>query len=80
MLRNKEFYVNHGKCSLQAISLKTLITPLLQFNSDLGLVCKKIYRSVEYILVKRFNKFVQSAVNARRKQTRIQTQVLSQKQ
>ena len=42
----------------------TLITPLLQFYLDLGLLCKKIYRFVEYIPVKCFNKFVQSAVNA----------------
>ena len=44
----------------------TLITPLLLFYLDLGLVCKKIYRFVEYIPVKCFNIFVQSAVNARR--------------
>ena len=44
----------------------TLITPLLLFYLDLRLVCKKIYRFVEYVTVKCFNKFVQSAVNARR--------------
>ena len=44
----------------------TLITPLLLFYLDLGLVCKKNYRFVEYIPVKCFDKFVQSAVNARR--------------
>ena len=44
----------------------TLITPLLLFYLDLGLVCQKIYRFVEYILVKCFKKFVQTAVNARR--------------
>ena len=44
----------------------TLITPLLLFYLELGLVCKKIYRFVEYIPVKCFNNFVQSAVNARR--------------
>ena len=44
----------------------TLITPLLLFYLELGLVCKKIYRFVEYIPVKCFNKFVQSAVNDRR--------------
>ena len=44
----------------------TLITPLLLFYLDLGLVCKKIYRFVEYTTVKCFNKFVQSAVDARR--------------
>ena len=43
----------------------TLITPLLLFHLDLGLVCKKLYRFVEYIPVKCFNKFVQSAVDAR---------------
>ena len=32
----------------------------------MGLVCKKIYRFVEYTPVKCFNKFVQSAVDARR--------------
>ena len=44
----------------------TLITPLLLFYLDLGLLCKKIYRFVEYIPVKCFNILVQSAVNARR--------------
>ena len=44
----------------------TLITPLLLFYLELGLVCKKIYRFVEYTPVKCFNKFVQSAVDARR--------------
>ena len=44
----------------------TLITPLLLFCLDLGLVGKKIYRFVEYIPVKCFKNFVQSAVNARR--------------
>ena len=43
----------------------TLITPLLLFYLDLGLVCKKVYRFVEYTPVKCFNKFVQSAVDAR---------------
>ena len=41
-------------------------TLILLYSLDLGLVCKKIYRFVEYIPVKFFNKFVQSAVNARR--------------
>ena len=45
----------------------TLITPLLLFYLDLGLVCKKIYRFVEYVPVESFNKIVQSADNARRK-------------
>ena len=44
----------------------TLITPLLLFYSDLGLVCEQNYHLVEYIPVKCFNKLVQSAVNARR--------------
>ena len=44
----------------------TLITPLLLFYLELGLVSKKIYRFVEYTPVKCFNKFVQSAVDARR--------------
>ena len=44
----------------------TLITLLLLFYLDLGLVCKKIYRFVEYTPVKCLNKFVHSAVDARR--------------
>ena len=44
----------------------TLITPLLLFYLGLRLICKKIYRFVEYIPVKCFNKLVQSAVDARR--------------
>ena len=43
----------------------TLITPLLLFYLELGLVCKKIYRFVEYTPVKCFKRFVQSAVDAR---------------
>ena len=42
----------------------TLITPLLLFFLDLGLVCKKIYRFVENTTIKCFNQFVQSAVDA----------------
>ena len=44
----------------------TLIFPLLLFCLDLGLVCKKSYRFVEYIPVLCSNKFVQSGANARR--------------
>ena len=44
----------------------TLITPLLLFYLELGLVGKKIYRFVEYTPVKCLNKFVQAAVDARR--------------
>ena len=42
----------------------TLITHLHLFHIDLGLVCKKTYRFVEYIPSNCFNLFVQSAVNA----------------
>ena len=45
----------------------TLITPLLLFYLQLGLVCTKIHRFVEYTTKKCFNNFVQSAVDARRK-------------
>ena len=55
---NSSFFLENG----------TLITPLLLFYSELGLVCKKIYRFVEYTPVKCFNKFVQSAVDARREE------------
>ena len=44
----------------------TLNTLLLPFYLELGLECKKIYRFVEYPPVKCFNKFVRSAVDARR--------------
>ena len=44
----------------------TLITPLLLFYLQLGLVCTKIHHFVEYIPKKHFNSFVQSAVDARR--------------
>ena len=44
----------------------TLITPLLLFYLHLGLVCKKVYRFVEYFPVKSFKRLVQSVVNARR--------------
>ena len=43
----------------------TFITPLLLFYLELGQVCKKIYRFVEYTPVTGFNNFMQSAVNAR---------------
>ena len=45
----------------------TLISPLLLFYLQLGLVCTKIHRFVEYTQKKCFNNFVQSAVDARRK-------------
>ena len=44
----------------------TIITPLLLFYLDLGLACKKIYRSVQYTPMKCLNNFVQSAAIARR--------------
>ena len=45
----------------------TLITPLLLFYLQLGLVCAKIHRFVEYTPKKCFNRFLQEAVDARRK-------------
>ena len=44
----------------------TIITPLLLFYLKPGLVCKQIYRFVQYTPRKCFNNFVQSAVDARR--------------
>ena len=44
----------------------TIITPLLLFSLQLGLVCKKIHRFVQYTPRKCFITFVQSAVDARR--------------
>ena len=44
----------------------TLIIPLVLLYLELGLVCKKIYRFVEYTPVKCFKNFVQPAANARR--------------
>ena len=43
-----------------------LITPLLLFYLQLGLVCTKVHRFVQYTLKKFFNTFVQSAVDARK--------------
>ena len=45
----------------------TLITPLLLFYLQLGLVCTKIHRFVECTPKKGFNSFVQAAVDTRRK-------------
>ena len=42
------------------LEIGTLITPLLLFYLGLGLVCKRIYRFVEYIPVKCFKNFVQA--------------------
>ena len=44
----------------------TIITPLLLFYLQLGLVYKKIHRFVQYTPRKCFDNFVQSAVDARR--------------
>ena len=44
----------------------TIITPLLLFYLQLGLVCKKIHRFVQYTPRKCFGNIVQSAVDARR--------------
>ena len=44
----------------------TLITPLLLSYLQLGLLCTKIHRFVEYTPKKCFNRFVQSAGDARR--------------
>ena len=44
----------------------TLTTPLILFFLQLGLVCTKIHCLVEYTAKKGFNRFVQSAVDARR--------------
>ena len=44
----------------------TILTALLLFYLQLGLVCKKIHRFVQYTPRKCFDNFVQSAVDARR--------------
>ena len=44
----------------------TIITPLFLLYLQLGLVCKKIHRFVQYTPRKCFDNFVQSAVDARR--------------
>ena len=49
----------------------TNISPLLLFYLKLGLLCKKIHRSVQYTPRKCVNNFVQSAVDARRQGNQI---------
>ena len=44
----------------------TIITSLLIYYLHLGLQCRKIHQFVQYTPKKCFNRFVQSAVNARR--------------
>ena len=43
----------------------TVITPLFNFDMELGLQCTKIYRYVQYFPRKCFNSFFQSVVDAR---------------
>ena len=43
-----------------------IITPLLLYYLHLGLECTKLHQFVQYTPKKCFNRFVQSAVNARR--------------
>ena len=45
---------------------RTIITPLLLFDLNIGLVCKKIHWFLQYSPRKCFNNFLQSAVDARR--------------
>ena len=52
--------------SLFILQNGTLATPLLLFYLQLGLVCTKIHRFIEYTPKKCFNSFLQSAVDARR--------------
>ena len=58
----------HQKMLIRKFTLQngTLITPLLLLYLQLGLVCTKIHRFVEYTPKKDFNRFVQSAVDAGR--------------
>ena len=44
----------------------SIITPLFNFYMELGLQCTKVYRFVQYLPRKCFNKLVQSVVDARR--------------
>ena len=48
------------------LTIGTIITPLLLFQLQLGLVCKKSHRFVQYTPRKCFDNFIQSAVDARR--------------
>ena len=49
----------------------TNMNPLLLFYLQLGLVCKKIQRLVQYTPRKSFDNFVQSGVDARRQRDEI---------
>ena len=50
-----------------ALQNGTLITPLLLFYLQLGLVCRKIHRFLEYTPKKCFNRFVRASKDAKRK-------------
>ena len=64
----KRFLSQPRKMLISSFTLQngTLITPLLLFYLQLGLVCTKTHRFVEYTPKKCFNSSVQSAVDARR--------------
>ena len=64
----ERFLSRHQKMLISSFTLQngTLITPLLLFFLQLGLVCTKIHHFVEYTPRKCFNSFAQSAVDARR--------------
>ena len=77
----KERLISEPRRLLNSSSEKTngiISTQLLLFLLELGLVHTN-FCFVEYTLVKCFNNFVQSTVNARRQEMRMQTPVLSQK-
>ena len=64
---NKELMSQLRRLFFSTIDLTNgpIITPLLLFYLDMGLVCSKTYRFVEYTPVKCTNSFVQPAVNVR---------------
>ena len=65
---DERFLSQPQKMFIYSLTLQkgTLITPRLLFYLQLGLVCTKIHRFVEYTPTKCFNSFGQSAVDARR--------------
>ena len=66
--KKESFLSQPQKMLISSFTLQngTLFTPVLLFYLQLGLVCTKIHRFVEYTPKKCFNSFVQSAVHARR--------------
>ena len=64
----ERFLSQPGKVLISSFTLQTgtLITPLLLFYLQLGLVVTKLHRFVEYTPKKCFNSSVQAAVDARR--------------